>query len=143
MTPIKVIGAILGVLAFFAAIWALAFGIGWVTADPNGKLDARKQLKSGAYRIAAYDHFFDLCQAVQTDEASLDAQMDELKTATGEDVSRINANIAALKAARLGSIFEYNADASKSYTLGQFRSSHLPYRLSTEPYTGGKTVCTV
>lgn len=138
----KSVGFLVAFIATIAAIAAITFGIRWAVAGPNGKLAAREQINSGSYRIAAYDHFFNLCAAIQTLESSIDAQTEELKTATGDDVGRVNANIAALKSARAGAIFDYNADAQKSYTLGQFRSSHLPYRLSTESYKEVPTSCT-
>lgn len=118
------------------AIGALTFAIRWVTAGPKGQLQAREQIQSGNSRIAAYNHFFDLCAAVQTDEATIKAQQDEL--ATGPSESRrgqIHANIAALTAARAEKINQYNADARKDYTIGQFRSSGLPYTLGDSKET--------
>lgn len=119
------------------------FAIRWVTAPAKGKLDAREQIHSGGNRIQAYDHFFNLCAAVQTDEVALDAQLDQLAGASSDDErDRIRANIAGVTADRAGAINEYNADARKDYTVGQFRASKLPYDLPTTSYTkGDRTSC--
>jgi TPR repeat protein len=140
---LKAFGVAVLVVVTIAAIAGIAFGIRWVTAGPKGALEAREQIKSGPSRIAAYNHFFDLCASVQSDEARLDAQRDELASATGDDVARIHANIAGLMSDRAEAINEYNADAEKGYTIGQFRASKLPFQLSTDAYTtnGDKTQC--
>lgn len=70
-----------------------------------------------------------MCAAVQSDEARLAAQRVELKSATGDDKSRVEANIAGITADRADAINQYNADAQKSYTIGQFRASGLPFTL--------------
>jgi hypothetical protein len=141
---LAVVGGVLALVALVIGVWALAFGISWFTAGPKGKLEARQQILSGQYRIAAYDHFFDLCVSVQNAEASLDAQNAELVDATGDDRERIKANIAALTAVRLGGINQYNADALKDKQIGQFRASGLPQQLPVIPYKRGtQTSCTV
>lgn len=126
---------IVGIIILCAAITAAVWGWRYATASTAGKVSARQQIQSGASRITAYDHFFNLCAAVQTDESRLDAQNIELATATGDDVGRIQANIAGITADRAEAINEYNADARKSYTIGQFRSSSLPYQLPVGTYT--------
>lgn len=124
-----------------ALVAGLVFGIRWVTAGPSGKLQAREQILSGDNRIQAYGHFFDLCAAVQTDEASLEAQYDLLKVSKGDDRERIVTNIGALLADRAGAVNQYNQDAQKSYTIGQFKSSKLPWQLSDTFHRGRHTVC--
>jgi parvulin-like peptidyl-prolyl isomerase len=146
-----VVGFILAFLAGFAivvGIATLAGAIQWSTADVRGKLDAREQIHaSGDYRIQAYEHFFNLCASVQTNEQSLDAQYDELNAAKDigdkDNEARILANIAGIRAARQDAINQYNADAHKDYTLGQFRASSLPYQLDTSYKKGVHTSCTV
>lgn len=125
---------------------ALVVGVGWawtyLTASTSGKVSAQKQIQSGSSRIAAYNHFFDLCASVQTLEGQLAAQTAALPTATGADYGRVQANIVGIEGARAGAIAQYNADARKGYTIGQFRSSQLPYQLATAPYTkGAATSC--
>lgn len=142
-TAAATVGIVLGFVALVALIWSIAFGFSWLTAGPNGKLQARQQIQSGAFRIEAYDHFFNLCQSVQTDEAALQAQYQELNGATGDDKERIKANIAGITADRASAINEYNADSTKDYTVGQFKASKLPYRLDHAFYTKGvHTECT-
>lgn len=117
-------------LALIIAVVAVVGVVRWVTADARGQLQAREQILSGPARIAAYNHFFDLCAAVQTDEATIVAQRDELKTGPSESRrGQIQSNIAALKSGRAEKINAYNADARKDYTIGQFRDLGLPYRL--------------
>jgi len=123
---------VIGLFALGVVVTLMAWGFGWVFAPAKGKLEARQQINSGSFRIASYDHFFDLCAAVQSDEARLAAQKVELRTATGDDRQRIEANIAGITADRADAVNQYNADAAKSYTEGQFRSSHLPYQLDTQ-----------
>lgn len=141
--------AVLGVLGV-AAIVALMIGLAWAGlgmrwwfAAPAGKVAAQEQIQSAPSRIGAYNHFFDLCAAVQGKEASLDAMAVELAAATDpDDASRIRTNIAGVTAARSRTILQYNADARKDYTVGQFRDSGLPYQLAEgEHVKGRRTSC--
>jgi hypothetical protein len=109
-----------------------AAGLAWryVIAEPRGKVQQEEILQRGQNRIARYDHFFNLCAAVQSDEATIGALTQEL--ATDPPVSRvtqINATITALRSGRAEKINQYNADARKSGTIAQFRSSDLPFQL--------------
>lgn len=87
--------------------------------------------------------FFNLCASVQIAEGTLDIFFEELKNSTSEtDQTRIRTNISAVKAARVSAINQYNANAAKSYTSGQFRASNLPYQLNVSDYDGKvKTQC--
>lgn len=119
------------------------FGFGWLsnsTANFRGEVSKRNLVEAnGAYRIAAYDHFFDLCQQVQAKEASITNVQDELKTTTDQQRALIlNASITALRNSRADLITQYNTDSDKSYTVGQFKSSHLPYELNANQEN---TVC--
>lgn len=123
------------------AILLLIFGIRWVTAGPKGALQAREQIQSGASRITAYNHFFDMCAAVQATEGVLAASYAELEGATGEDRDRVRTNITGLLAQRSRTVAQYNADARKGYTIGQFRASDLPYELPVDYAKGARTSC--
>ncbi|PXY21148.1 hypothetical protein [Prauserella muralis] len=118
-----------------AAIAAMAiFGWGWFkrsTAEFRGTTEQRERTVADPdYRITAYDRFFDLCAAVQSKEATLAALQDELGTEPPTTrVTQIRANLTAVTAARAADINQYNADAEKAGTAGQFRASNLPYRL--------------
>jgi hypothetical protein len=121
--------AMAGVLLI--AILAVIFVIRWTSADARGQLQAREQILSGKARIAAYNHFFDLCAAVQSDEASIVSLNQELTTGPSESRrEQIQASLTALRAARVEKINSYNADARKDYTIGQFRDLQLPYTIN-------------
>jgi hypothetical protein len=119
-------------LALAAVVILTLLGLGWryILADPKGKVQAQEQIKSGPSRIAAYNHFFDLCAAVQSDEAAMQSLRDEMKTDPPPSrITQINASLTALRSARAEKINQYNADARKDYTIGQFKSSGLPFTL--------------
>lgn len=128
---------IIGGIAALAVL--IAVGIGWMfasgtfkkaTADFRGGVAATEQIHAnGAYRIAQYDHFFDLCAAIQGKDAQLDALKTELKTATGQRAEIVAASITGVTGARNGQIAQYNGDASKADTAANFLSSSLPYKL--------------
>lgn len=127
--------ALVGMVACVVLVVGLAVGIfafRWFTAGPRGELQAREQILSGDFRIQAYDHFFDLCASAQTIEQTLDASRAEQKVASAADQERLRINITGQEAALARAVNQYNADARKSYTAGQFRSSDLPYQLSSE-----------
>lgn len=132
---------ILMILAAIVVITLLGLGWRYILADPRGKVQAQEQIKSGPSRIAAYNHFFDLCASVQSDEASITSLKEELTTKPPESrVTQINASLTALRSARAEKINQYNADARKDYTIGQFRASGLPFRLDL---TQEATTCEV
>lgn len=119
------------------------FGFGWLsnaTANFRGQVSARNQINgNGTYRIAAYDHFFNLCQQVQSDEVAINNDKDALKSTTDPQQKIVlQTGILALQNQRADLITQYNVDSTKSYTLGQFKSSNLPYRLTLE----GNNTCT-
>lgn len=123
------------------AITAGLWGFGVIFAPQIGKGEARKTINSGDFRITAYNRFFDLCASVQGLEGQLDAQKALLPDTTGDTRDRILTNIAGIEGARAQAIAQYDADARKDYTIGQFRSNNLPYQLPVGAYTGGRTSC--
>lgn len=126
----------LGVLASPFIIW----GIVWLTAPLRGATEAREQtVGSGAFRLAAYEHFFGLCTSVQAQEGRIDSLNLELETGpTPARVTQIQASLTAVRSQRTELIAEYNQDALAQYTRGQFRDRDLPYQL--DPDTE-ETVC--
>ncbi len=133
---------IFGLLA--ASMFVFGFGFfAQKTANFRGETQKRNQVEgSGAFRTAAYNHFFDLCAGVQSNEASIRNLQLELAGPPKPPADRvmvISASITALRNARATGINQYNADAVKSYTVGQFRSRSLPYQLSL---TAKETSCT-
>jgi len=136
---LRYIGAALGGIALLGGAW-----FGWTqfqrtTADYRGETRQIEQTQANErFRIQAYDSFFDLCAAVQTDEARLDALATELDTDPSSGrVEQINASIAAIETSRASKINRYNADAAKDWTVGQFQANSLPYRINLE----GETTC--
>lgn len=132
------VGVVL-LVAVVAGGWAFTY----YTADVRGRISANETIKSGASRIANYEHFFNLCAAIQSNEAQIDSLTENLGTAVdNDDRARIQASLAGVKAVRFSGIAQYNADAAKSYTQGQFRDSSLPYQIPATNYPqGGKTIC--
>ena len=138
----RIIGVILLTGMVIGGVIAGAWAFRYFTADVRGRIDAQEIRKAGPLRVAAYNHFFNLCASVQGLEASLEAQEAQLAvTESGKDRERVRSNIAGLTAERERSIRQYNADARKDYTIGQFRDSDLPYQLPTSHYEGGRTSC--
>jgi hypothetical protein len=121
----------------------LAWSFGVATAPWKGRGDAHVQLNSASFRIAAYDHFFEQCSSIQGTEGSIDAliaQLNEAESQRTKDL--VNSSLAGAKAIRLQAINDYNADARKEYTEGQFRDSDLPFYIEPSNYPeGGKTSC--
>jgi len=140
----------LGVVAIAIVLTLSAMYVfGWgffkeATAPWRGEVDKREQVEgNGSHRIAAYEHFYDLCAQIQSDEASIRNLRRELNSEpkpTEERALQIRASITALENNRAENINQYNADAAKKYTIGQFRSSGLPYRI--DPDTE-ETTCTL
>lgn len=133
MSKFKVWGIILMIFVVLVLMVPAGWAIKYFTADIRGRIEANETIKSGDNRIAQYDHFFNLCASVQADEARLEALKVELeKTPDDVDKSRLLANITGVTSHRARIITQYNADAAKNYTSGQFRDSNLPYRLHIE-----------
>lgn len=119
----------------FGSVYASG-GFSRVTADFRGGTAATEQIKaSGAYRIAAYDAFFDKCAAIQGKEAQIAALRAESERAAGSRAEIVAINISALTGSRGAAIARYNADAAKAGTEGQFRDSSLPYRINPDQET--------
>lgn len=140
---VKSVGIVAIALLSIGFVVAAGWGIKYYTADIRGKINANEQIKSGSNRIVQYDKFFNECWSIRGLEGSLDASLGELETATTEDnKQRIQTNITGLKAARSQAIANYNADAAKNYTGGQFRDSDLPYQIKETDYIKGyRTSC--
>lgn len=143
----KTFGYILGSLGAIALLIGISFGL-WEfnvhTAHFFGQGNAEIQIQQPSNQIADYDHFFNLCVSVQDQEGALDSQYDLLVSDTNPADQRwIQTNIAADRTQRLNAINQYNIDATKHWTIGQFRASNLPYQLSTATYDqkGPHTQC--
>jgi hypothetical protein len=117
------------------------FGLRWVLAEPSGALEQREMtVGDGAYRIAAYEQFYDECAAAQTLQATL-ATAQQSAAAEGLYANRqaqLDANVAALSNQLIQTVNQYNADARKADTRAHFLASDLPYEITvdaTDPTT--------
>lgn len=119
-------------------LWALGV---W-TAPWYGEGEARRQIQGDAdFRIAAYDHFFDLCASAQADGdriVNLEAELADPAT-TASRAAQVRASLTAIRNQRDATVRTYNADASQDYTVGQFRDSDLPFPLTIP--TEGTLTC--
>lgn len=123
--------AFIGVVAVVLGLMFMSGSLQKLTANWRGGVQATEQTQAdGDYRIANYDHFFDLCASIQTDEARIQ-NLEETATDSVKDQTTIT----AVKNSRAGKINQYNADAAKEATAGQFRDSGLPYELYMERET--------
>lgn len=117
------------VLALLVLTLLSLVGLAWVysTAEIRGKVGAEVKIESADSRIANYDHFFDLCAAVQGYEQASAGQRAQI--AAGVEVSRAYTNLTGIQAQRARAIAQYNADANKAYTKARFLGDGLPRRL--------------
>ncbi|MEU1259385.1 hypothetical protein ABZ445_39515 [Streptomyces chartreusis] len=134
--------AVVGVigLAVLYVIGAFAFGgAGWITAPFRGEAEKRENtVGSGEFRQTTYEQFFDLCEAAQNAEGTIQALQEERKGASETRKTQIDQSITALKATRIESVNEYNSKARQEHRA-PFRDKDLPYRLDAG---AGRTTCT-
>lgn len=129
--------AVVSGLVALALLIGGVLGIRYLVAGPEGAVQQREQtIGSGAYRIQAYDAFYDDCAAARTTQQNLQAAQQQLDEATKAhaDAGRLmqlQANVTALTATLNGQVNGYNADAHKTDTRAHFRASDLPYTLDT------------
>lgn len=127
----RIVLAIIGVVivgwCFSAGIW----GLGVATAGIYGKGEAHKQIQSADFRIQAYDHFFNLYASIDANQKKLsdfEEQLALYEPGTKEYNMTI-VNINGVKSILHDSISQYNYDAQKNWTEGQFRDNDLPYQI--------------
>ena len=124
---------ILGIvgLAVLTLIAIFAFGgVSQLTAGFRGDTDKKNRtVGSGAFRIATYEEFFDLCASVQTAEQQLKALQEELDGKPSTDrAEKIRTSMTAVKASRAESVTTYNAKATQEHRTA-FQDADLPYKL--------------
>lgn len=134
----NILAGLAGAIVFFLVIALIVGGSTWlkaVTAPFFGWAEAERQIESAPSRIANYNHFFDLCAAVEGYEDQivvLQDQLDETGPDDTREVNRLRSTISGIEGQRARAIRQYNADATKDYTQARFRDSDLPYQLSIE-----------
>lgn len=116
------------------------FGFGWftdATANRQGRTQQEQLVQgNGQYRIAAYEHFYDLCATVQTDWQTVQFGKEEMKGVTDQGrLEQLQANLAAQQIKLVTDVNQYNGDARKAATLAQFKASNLPSRLTATKET--------
>lgn len=134
----KAIGLAIGAIAVVIIIGLVGvYGFGWFqrsTADFRGGTAALEQIQADPNsRISAYEHFFNLCASIQGHEETIKALEAELEQGVSESrKEQIQGAITANQSQRNGKIREYNLDAQRDYTIGQFRDADLPHELDIE-----------
>lgn len=102
------------------------------TADWRGDVKVKEQTKANAaFRINTYNHFFNLCASVQSDEDAIQNAKDELadKGTTDARAAKLRQVMTALKNSRAENIRTYNADSANEMK-GAFQSNDLPVSLN-------------
>lgn len=134
-----------GAVAALAALIVGVFIIKWATAPARGKVSQQEIVQSGNYRIAAYEAFFDQCNSIVALEQTIEVLEANRETVTDPTaLNRLTDQITGNKIARVQAIQQYNADARKTGTRGQFRSSTLPYEIPSGDHVKGEyTQCVV
>ncbi|MDQ1069042.1 hypothetical protein [Streptomyces canus] len=127
-------------LAVLYVIGVCAFGgAEWITAPFRGEADKHENtVGSGEFRQTTYEEFFDLCEAVQNAEGTIQALQEEREVASETRTTQIDQSITALKATRIESVNTYNSKAAQEHRA-PFRDKDLPYRLDA---TAEHTTCT-
>ncbi|QFR02105.1 hypothetical protein F9278_44820 [Streptomyces phaeolivaceus] len=127
-------------LAVLYVIGAFAFGgAGWITAPFRGEAEQRENtVGSGVFRQSTYEEFFELCEAVQNAEGTIEVLEEERKTASETRTTQIDQSITALRATRIESVNDYNSKASQEHRA-PFRDKDLPYSLDAD---AEHTTCT-
>ncbi|MFD6990219.1 hypothetical protein [Streptomyces sp. NPDC059943] len=134
----RIVGWIIGV-AFLSVIATFVFGgAGWITAPFRGAAEERENtVGSGAFRQSTYQEFFDLCEAAQNAEGTIEALKEERGSASVARRTQIDQSVMALTASRTESINDYNSKAAQEHRA-PFRDRDLPYRLDADD---DDTVC--
>ncbi|MET8081289.1 hypothetical protein [Streptomyces sp. NPDC005303] len=127
-------------LAVLYVIGVFVFGgAEWITAPFRGEADKRENsVGSGEFRQTTYEEFFDLCEAVQNAEGTIQALREEREVASETRTTQIDQSITALKATRIESVNTYNSKAAQEHRA-PFRDKDLPYRLDAG---AERTTCT-
>jgi hypothetical protein len=133
------VGGIVG-LAVLYLVGVFAFGgAGWITAPFRGEVDERERtVGSGAFRLTTYEEFFDLCEAVQNAEGTIQVLQQERGAASDARKTQIDQSITALRATRIESVNDYNTKAAQEHRA-PFLDKGLPHRLDA---AAEKTTCT-
>ncbi len=121
------------IFAFIIAIGVASYGISWVAAPFQGMLEKRQEVQSGDFRLYSYEHFYDMYASAKAYTQKIENQKIRLEnTEDKEERRKIRRNLNGLRNKRTEVIQEYNSDARKEESRGQFRAKDLPYKLEKE-----------
>jgi hypothetical protein len=135
----RIVGLFIAFIVFVGIIMIALWAFGVFTADIKGQGDVYKETHEAGYRMEAYNHFYDQFASIKGLEGSIDAtvkQLSQMQPGT-KDYSRIQTNLTAQQSLRHQAIQQYNADARKGYTIGQWKAADLPYQIEDSEYPGG------
>lgn len=129
-TGAKILAGVAGLLALVLATILAVGGIKWITASFRGEVDARERTEaSGAFRLATYEEFFDLCADVQSKESAIrNLKEEEAEGASEQRQATIAQSITALRNVRAESINTYNSKAAQEHRES-FVDANLPAHL--------------
>lgn len=135
------IGALIIVILLIGSMWV--FGYGFFidhTANRQGESQKKELIDaSGQYRVGAYEHFFDACATIQSDQFRVTNIKEALKAdpkPTGQYLVTLQASYTAANQKFMEDVNQYNQDSRQSYTLARFKSADLPYQIDpTEEVT--------
>ncbi len=135
----KIVGAVIGFFVIIAILMVALWGFGVFTADIKGQGEAYKEIHSKEFRLEAYNYFFNQYHSILGLEGSIDANIAMLHSLDKgtKEYNRIMTNIVSLQSLRHQAIQQYNAEASKDYTAGQFRDNNLPFQIEDTEYPKG------
>lgn len=155
MTGVKAAMIGVGFLVVIAVIIVIAYFTIWHTAEPRGRLEAREQIVANAdFRIFAYNHFFDQCAYIQSQQAKLDSNWQLLQKMEEMGVDESDPDrywkkydeVTAITNTLEKGINSYNADSDKEGTRGQFKEVCLPDNIKpqdavTQAKEGDRITC--
>lgn len=122
-----VVLVVVGVILLPFLIWGAKVALAPLFGAGNARIITHDPLN----RIAQYNHFYDLCSDVQALELQLEAY-ESGETGLPED--QVATNVLALKGQRNALVTQYNADAAKTATAGQFKAHDLPAEIDANNY---------
>lgn len=129
----KIIGiSVLIIIALFVLVF-VGWGWRWLSAPIEGAVGMRERTNDADYRLYSYDHFYNMYAEIQTFEDKIQNQQQYLKTVDieSDEAQRIRRNINALRNRRDAVIRQYNSDARKEESRGQFLADDLPYQVNS------------
>jgi hypothetical protein len=124
------IGVLLSV--YFVGVYVFGSAASF-TAPFRGEVEKREQVEAqGEYRIAKYDYFHDLCQDIQAKNEEIALAEEQIKVSSGEEKDKLEDSLYATRRMKIELVGDYNAEAAKDYTAGQFRDSDLPAQIDPD-----------